>query len=86
LLKSAQRVGFANCRCGCENHLIKVGKIHTYKVGTKTDPVLKELTDEDAHILADEAKAYRARLRRQHRPKISAGAALAHRLKKQRKE
>ena len=86
LLKSAQRVGFANCRCECENHLIKVGKIHTYKVGKKTDPVLKELTDEDAQILADESKAHRARLRRQHRAKISAGLALAHRLKKQRKE
>ena len=80
LLKSARRVGFANCRCGCENKWIKVGKIETYSVGKKTDPPMQKLSDEDANALLIAEKAQRSKRRKERRKKQSAGAKLARRL------
>jgi len=30
--KIAKRMGFFNCRCGCENHFVNVGRLVDYKV------------------------------------------------------
>ena len=82
LLKTARKVGLANCRCGCENHYISVGKISTYTVGKQNDPLMNPLSEEDAQNLVAAEKAERARVRRARRSKISAGQKLAKRMKK----
>ena len=79
LLKSARRVGFANCRCGCENKWIKVGKIETYSVGKKTDPPMQKLSVEDCDALLIAEKVERTKRRRGRRKRQSAGVKLARR-------
>ena len=69
LFKAAQRVGFANCRCGCENHLIRVGKTLSYNVGQQNDPIMKKLSKTDAIALAAADKLERAERRRASRKK-----------------
>ena len=52
LLKTARKVGLANCRCGCENHYVLVGKIPTYKVGKQSDPLMDALSEQDCTKLS----------------------------------
>ena len=48
--KSAKRMGLWNCRCGCENHLIKVRKIQ-YEPPKEEDPKMEPLTKKQANNL-----------------------------------
>lgn len=52
IFKCAQRVGYANCRCGCENHKIRVGNIVDYDVPKLGTPKMKQLTREKAKQMA----------------------------------
>ena len=69
LFRSAQHVGFANCRCGCENDKIRVANLRSYKVGLKTDPPMQKLTKEEAENLAMMDKAQRLQDRKEKRKK-----------------
>ena len=68
LFKTAQRVGFANCRCGCENDLIRIGKINNFKLGELGDPIT-EYTPEMAKNMADMEKLERFKKRQEKRKK-----------------
>ena len=81
-LNSARKVGLANCRCGCENHYIQVGKLTTYRVGKQTDPPLAPLSKDAAAALAAASKRERAERRKAGQKKLRAGAKLAIRLRK----
>ena len=81
-LNSARKVGLANCRCGCENHYIRVGKLTSYRVGKQTDPPLAPLTKEAAVAMAAASKRERAERKKAIRKKTSFGAKLAKRTRR----
>ena len=58
MFQTAQKVGFANCRCGCENDLIRLGKISCFEVGKLGDPITK-YTPEMAKNMAEQEKLLR---------------------------
>ena len=47
--KVAKRMGFYNCRCGCENHLVRVGRVVDYKVPTFGTPLVEKMSLEDSY-------------------------------------
>ena len=65
LFRSAQHVGFANCRCGCENDKIRVANLRSYEVGLETDPPMEKLSKEEAENLALMDKAQRLQERKE---------------------
>ena len=47
ILTCAKQVGFANCRCGCENGLLKLCDLIDFELGAPDDPLYEDLTDEE---------------------------------------
>ena len=52
ILKCARQVAFANCRCGCQNDLVTLNRISTYKVPGIDDPPMDPYTKEEARAMA----------------------------------
>ena len=42
--KIGKRMGFYNCRCGCENHLVKVGRLLDYSVPAYGTPKVQAMS------------------------------------------
>ena len=82
LFRSAQHVGFANCRCGCENDKIRVANLRSYKVGLETDPPMEKLTKEEAENLALMDKTQRLQERKEKKKNAGSGLKGQTRLKK----
>jgi len=64
--RCAKSVGLYNCRCGCENHLIKVRHI-LYDPPKENDPKMEPLTKEQARRLFKLDKQTRQEERQQKR-------------------
>ena len=47
ILLYAKQVGFVNCRCGCENHLLKICDHIDFELGEPEDPLYEELSKEE---------------------------------------
>lgn len=47
ILLCAKQVGFANCRCGCENHLLKICDHIEFELGAPEDPLYDKLSKEE---------------------------------------
>ena len=76
-------VGLANCRCGCDNHKVKVAKLETYTVGQKDDPPMFEITEEQAELFSKSDKLARAKRKMEKKKKQKrAGKILAEKSRK----
>ena len=72
ILKMAKEVGYCNCLCGCENHLVKILPGYEYEVRAKDSPKTKPLTKEeieermtiDKSLILERKRRRRRRLRR----------------------
>ena len=64
ILKCARQVAYANCRCGCQNELVTLNRISTYKVPGIDEPPMDPYTKEEA-----QAMALAERLRRKEKRK-----------------
>ena len=51
-MKCACEVGYANCRCGCQNNLVTLNRISTYKVPGVDELPMEPLTKEEARDMA----------------------------------
>jgi len=69
ILQCAREVGYANCRCGCENHYMKLDRISKYVPPSKSDPRMEALSKEEAKTMALAERLMRKEVRRQERIK-----------------
>ena len=73
ILLCAKQVGFANCRCGCENHLLKICDHIDFELGEPEDPLYEELSKEEIQQIVKamryERKIKKIRDRRKRRKK-----------------
>ena len=51
ILLCAKQVGFANCSCGCENHLLKLCDQIDFDLGAPDDPIYEELSNEEIQTM-----------------------------------
>ena len=78
IMKMAKEVGYCNCLCGCENHLVKLHRSFEYQVrekdSEKTEPLSSEEIEErmeNDRMLRKERNARRQRRRMRNRIELS---------------
>ena len=73
ILLCSKQIGFANCRCGCENSLLKICDSIDFDLGGPDDPLYEELSKEEIQTLVRamryDRKMARIKSRRSQRKK-----------------
>ena len=71
ILLCAKQFGFANCSCGCENHLLKLCDLIDFDLGAPDDPLYGDLTEAEIQTMISamryEKKVERIKKRRKRR-------------------
>ena len=70
ILKMSKEVGYCNCMCGCENHLVKILPGYEYEVRSKDSPKTEPLTKEEIEERMMVDKALRIERKRRKRRRL----------------